>query len=146
MDCVDCVGSPQFDVQKRKSGPVHENTVSSTDSGSNVPAAISETKRKSKVIKLKDEPLGLWCEWWDWNYQSCILDHFVHHDSLPASDFDPTWRQILQQINRARETITSQQITIDEIEAASGAAAAHLAVLFAAMTAAVPTTPEVAPT
>jgi hypothetical protein len=86
MDWADCVGSTQFDVQKRKSGPAPENqsdaTDSSTDSGSSVPAASAENKCKSKVIKLKDEPINLRCEWRDCNYQSCTLDHFVHHVSL----------------------------------------------------------------
>jgi hypothetical protein len=51
-------------------------------SGSSIPSACVEKKRKCKKIKLKEEQLDLQCEWRDCDYRTSNLDHFVPQVSV----------------------------------------------------------------
>jgi hypothetical protein len=82
-DLINEICSPS---EEREQEPIYEElcgfTVGSDYSGSVVPSACVEKKRKDKRIKLKEEQLDLQCEWRDCDYRTSNLDHFVRHVSF----------------------------------------------------------------
>jgi hypothetical protein len=83
MDMRNEVCSPSEEWEQE---PVYEELcdlkVASDYSGSAVPSACVEKKRKSKKIKLKEEKLDLQCGWRYCDYCTSNLDHFVRHVSF----------------------------------------------------------------
>jgi hypothetical protein len=52
--------------------------------------------------------------------------HFTESKIESASDYDPNWRQVLQQIQRNRELIANRQLTVEEVSDEAAAAAEEL--------------------
>jgi hypothetical protein len=60
----------------------------------------------------------------------CRSPHFAPARVESAPDFDVTWRNILTQINRARETVSTQQLSVEEVTDIAKEAAKELSSIF----------------
>jgi hypothetical protein len=60
----------------------------------------------------------------------CGSPHFAPARVESAPDFDANWRNTLTQINRARETVSSQQLTAEDVTEAAKEAVKGLSEVF----------------
>jgi hypothetical protein len=64
----------------------------------------------------------------------CNSPHFQPERVESAPDFSSTWRSILTQINRARETLSAQQITMEDVQESCKEAVKELSAVFSETT------------
>lgn len=64
--------------------------------------------------------------------------HFSEAKIKGATDYDPNWRQILQQIQRNRDIVSSRQLTLEEVSEEASAAVEKLGRAFLTYRAPIP--------
>jgi hypothetical protein len=75
----------------------------------------------------------------------CVSPHFAPSKVESAPDFYNAWRNILTQIHHTRETVSSQQLSVEEVTEAARTAAQELSQVFTGLAAIVPAARENAP-
>jgi hypothetical protein len=72
----------------------------------------------------------------------CSSPHFTSSKVESAPDYDATWRNVLTQLHRTRETVSVQQLTVEEVTETAKDAVKELASVFSGLSAPVPRLPS----